>query len=212
MACENAIYFRCKSEVYLILLFLTRIITIFALSYETVYKPLIKDNMIQSFKLVENGTTKQFSIEIPTLSHPMLPFSYVDPRGVRPYVFHDFSRYVFEEAPDFPTDFQRLVQLANSSASYSRIERFKKALLNICDEHIKRCNRLVFSDLLMYVDCMGFACLATGEMNSSNVKSNYGKWAKMVVDQRGYYVKSSTHFGPGQFQGSQNQEDLLSCQ
>lgn len=168
--------------------------------------------MIQSFKLVENGTTKQFSYDIPTLSHPMLPFSYVDPRGVRPYVFHDFSRYVFEEAPDFPTDFQRFVQLANTSSSYSRIERFKNALLKICDEHIKRCNRLVFSDLLMYVDCMGFACLATGEMNSSTVKSNYGKWAKMVVDQRGYYVKSSTHFGPGQFQGSQNQEDLLSCQ
>ena len=167
--------------------------------------------MIQSFKLTENGVSRPYSCDIPTLSHPMLPFSYIDPRGIRPFVFHDFSRYVFEEAPDFPMDFQRFVQLANSSSAYTRIERFKDALLKICDEHIGRCQRLVFTDLLMYVDCMCFVCLACGEMNTGLIKNNYGKWAKMVVDKRGYYIKSSTHFGPGQFNGSQNQEDLLSC-
>lgn len=166
--------------------------------------------MLVTFKLYENGTYRQYSYDVPTLSNAFLPISYIDPRRIRPFTFHDFSNYTFEEAPDFNVDLQRLVQLANSSIKPKRIDRLKDSLCTVVSEHIKRCNRVLFNDLLMYVDCLGFICVATGEMESYDVSSEYPKWAKMLVDKYGSYVKCSTKFGPVPFKGSMNDRDLQS--
>ncbi len=167
--------------------------------------------MMPSFNLTENGISKKYFCYIPILSSPLLPVPYINPRDVRPDVFHNFFTYVFAEASGFQRVFNRFVQLANRSSAYTRIERFKEALVAICDEHIKRYQRLVFIDLLKYADIMGFVCSACGEMSADSIKANYGKWVKMVVDKRWDYIKSSTDLGPGQFSGSQNEADLLSC-
>ena len=84
--------------------------------------------MLVTFKLYENGIPRQYSYDVPTLSNAFLPISYIDPRRIRPFTFHDFSNYTFEEAPDFNVDLQRLVQLANSSIKPKRIDRLKKII------------------------------------------------------------------------------------
>lgn len=166
--------------------------------------------MLVSFKLYENGKYRQYSYDVPTLSNTLLPISYVDPRKIRPFTFHDFYYYPFEEAPDFNVDIQRLVQLINSSIKPQRINKFKDSLCTIVNEHIRRCNRVLFNDLLMYIDCLGYICLAIGEMTSYEVASEYPKWAKMLVDKYGTYVKCSSQFGPVAFNGSKNDQDLQS--
>ena len=164
-----------------------------------------------SFSLPVNGSIRYFSYEIDTIRSPFIPISYVDPRSFRPYVFHDFSIYVYEEVPSFNVDFQKMVRYANSSTKISTIDKLKDALKKIVDDHIRQCNRIIFNDLLMYVDCMAYMCLGSRIKTEYEVRQEYASWAKMIVDSKINYVQAAVKWGPTTYKGSQNEKDLLSA-
>lgn len=161
--------------------------------------------------LKDGWSTRNISMEIPILRHPFLPLPYVDSRWARPYVFHDISRYPLAETSDVQNDFTTLVNFANSSSKSTKIDRYKDGLLKTVDAHISRCGRILFCDLLMYVDCLAYLCYASDLMTEQQINSNYPSWVKFVVDSRKSSVMSSTRWGATSYSGSDNEQDLSSC-
>ena len=140
-----------------------------------------------------------------------MPIPYVDSRWARPFVFHNISLYPLAEANDVVNDFNRLVSLVNTSSLSAKIDRYKDGLLKIVDEHIARCGRLLFCDLLMYVDCLAYLCYASDLMTEEQIQLNYATWAKFIVNKRNNYIQCSTRWGATKFNGSENENDLNSC-
>jgi len=161
--------------------------------------------------LKEGSHSRAISVNLPIIQNPLLPSPLVDPRWARPFVFHDLTRYPFSEVNDVQNDFSTLVNYANSSSKSSQIERFKDGLLKTADTHIARCGRVLFCDLLMYVDCLAYLCYASDLMTEQQITNNYPSWVKFVVDSRRNSVMSSTRWGATNYSGSDNERDLSSC-
>lgn len=161
--------------------------------------------------LKDGWLSRPISVDVPVLRHPLLPVPYVDSRWARPYVFHDISQYPLSEVNDVQNDFATLVNFANSSTKTSKIDKYKEGLLKTVDAHISRCGRVLFCDLLMYVDCLAYLCYASDLMTEQQITSNYPSWAKFVVDNRRSYVMCSTRWGATNYSGSNNESDLNSC-
>lgn len=161
--------------------------------------------------LKEGTSSRHISMVVPIFTHPLLPLMYVDPRWARPNVFHNFADYVFAETNDVENDFNNLVDCVNRTSSGAVIDRYLAGLLAVVDNHIQRCGRLLFPDLLMYVDCMAYLCYASDLMTEREVNANYVKWLKFVVDKRRSYLYASSMFGPQPFAGSKNERDYISC-
>lgn len=164
-----------------------------------------------SATLKEGYTNRVISMEVPVVQSPFLPIPYVDSRWARPFVFRDVSMYPLAEANDVTTDFSKLVSYVNNSSTLIKIDRYKDGLLKVVDEHISRCGRLLFCDLLMYVDCLAYLCYASDLMSESQILNDYASWAKFIVDKRKSSIKCSTRWGAVDFVGSQNEKDLKSC-
>lgn len=168
--------------------------------------------MIIQAILQENSIAKRISLDIPVISNPMLPVTYSDPRWARPPVFHDFSYYVFAEANDVPKDFQRLVHLVNESSGMNKMDKYKQGLLKLIDEHINIYGRLLFPDLLMFIDCFSYLCYASDLMSEDLIRDNYASWVRYVVCKRKDFIRSSIWGGDEDFIGSKSEVDLLSVE
>ena len=164
-----------------------------------------------SANLKEGYTTRTISLDVPVVQSPFMPIPYVDSRWARPFVFHNISLYPLAEANDVTNDFNRLISLVNTSSLSAKIDRYKDGLLKIVDEHINRCGRLLFCDLLMYVDCLAYLCYASDLMTEGQIQQNYASWTKYIVDKRKNYIQCSTRWGSVNFNGSENERDLNSC-
>ena len=163
-----------------------------------------------SANLKDGYTSRVISMEVPTIQSPFLPIHYVDSRWARPFAFRDISLYPLTEANEVTNDFNKLVYYVNASTISIKIDRYKDGLLKVVDEHISRCGRLLFCDLLMYVDCLAYLCYASDLMTESQILNNYASWAKFIVDKRKNSIKCSTRWGAVDFIGSQNERDLNS--
>ena len=167
--------------------------------------------MTISATIEEGCSSRIISMEMPMFCHPLLPNSYVDPRWARPYVFHDITRYPFSEINDVQKDFQSLVSYVNTSFEITKIKKYKDGLLKIVDAHILKYGRIIFCDLLLYVDCLANLCYASDLMTESQIKKEYASWVKFVVDSKMHSIMSSTMWGPMKYLGSDNERDLKSC-
>ena len=161
--------------------------------------------------LKDGCKARSISMNVPTINHPVLPVTYVDSRWARPYVFHDIFNYPLSETTDVQQDFSNLVNYANLSLKRSNIERYLEGLLKIVDEHIYRCGRVLFCDLLMYVDCLSYLCFASNLMTEEQIKQNYPCWVKSIVESRKNSIKCSSKWDVTAYAGSYNEDDLNAC-
>jgi hypothetical protein len=164
-----------------------------------------------SANLRDGYTSRVISMEIPVIQNPLLPVPYVDSRWAHPYVFRNVALYPLAEVNDVVNDFNKLVSYVNTSSIAIKIDRYKDGLLKLIDAHIARCGRLLFCDLLMYIDCLAYLCYASDLMTESQILQNYASWAKFVVDKRKSSILCSTRWGAVSFIGSENERDLKSC-
>ena len=166
--------------------------------------------MILSATIKDGWSMRPISMDVPIIKHPLFPIPYVDSRWARPYVFHDVSRYPLAEMNDVQNDFRTLVNYANNSSKTSLIDKFKEGLLKTVDSHISRCGRVLFCDLLMYVDCLAYLCYASDLMTEQQITDNYASWVRFIVNSRRNSVMSSTRWGATNYAGSDNKRDLNS--
>ena len=161
--------------------------------------------------LRNGGHSRNISMNVPMFFNPLSPTPMVDSRWARPYVFRDIWTYPLTTPSVVQNDFSRLVYFVNQSGFSNTMDRYLEGLLNIVDEHIARCSRIIFCDLLMYVDCLAYLCYASDFMTEEQILENYASWAKFVVDLRKVNIKSSTTWGITSYDGSSNEEHLNSC-
>lgn len=166
--------------------------------------------MLISVTLKEGMRERLISLNMPTLTLPPLSVNYYDPRWARPFVFWDFSSYPFAEAAEAHNDFNTLVNYVNRSSKTPQIERFKEGLTKLIDAHITRAGRILFCDLLMYVDSFAFLCYASDLMTEEEVQSNYAQWVNFLVKTKRSYLQSSTKYFAIPYEGSQAESDLRS--
>ena len=164
-----------------------------------------------SANLKDGYTNRVISMEIPVIQNPLLPVPYVDSRWARPFVFRNVALYPLSEVNDVINDFNKLVSYVNASSIAIKIDRYKDGLLKLVDAHIARCGRLLFCDLLMYIDCLAYLCYASDLMTESQILQNYASWAKLIVDNRKNPILCSTRWGAVSFINSENERDLKSC-
>lgn len=164
-----------------------------------------------SASLKENGRFRKISVNVPVLQNPLIPVPLVDHKWARPHVFHDFSRYPFCQAQEVQNDFSNLVGNVNRSSKIHKLDRYKDGLLKTVENHIGRCGRILFCDLLMYVDCLAYLCFAVDLMSEAQINRIYASWVKYIVDMKRNYIMSSTRWGPTNYNGSDNEQDLNSC-
>lgn len=152
-------------------------------------------------------------MNVPMFSHPLnlMSESLIDSRWARPFVFRDISLYPLARAAEVNDDFNHLVDSVNQSMLIHRMDKYMDGLLRIVDNHIARCGRLLFCDLLMYVDCLAYLCYASDLMTESQIVTNYASWVKFIVELRKCNLFCSSFWGVTSFEGSFNETHLNSC-
>lgn len=100
-----------------------------------------------------------------------------------------------ESEMEFIHDCQNIVNKANSKPKYNIFSCFEQALSTVIDEHINRCGRLIFGDLLLYVDCFAYLLKSVGFMDA-DIKRYYPCVVKRIVDSKYQYVKESQTLMP----------------
>jgi hypothetical protein len=105
-----------------------------------------------------------------------------------------------ESIDEFISDCQKQV-IAMSSASNgdSAIDIHIAGLMAIVMNHLNRCGRLIFGDLLIYMDCFSYLLSADG-FSDDEIKKMYPRVARTIVELYPNYIKNTADLTP--FKGS----------
>ena len=95
-----------------------------------------------------------------------------------------------ETEAEFIQDCNNIVAKANANPDNDIMFCLGQAVVGITIEHINRCGRLLFQDLLIYVDCFAYLLKAIG-FNDTKIKHVYPNVVKQIVDGASDYVKDS---------------------
>ncbi len=146
------------------------------------------ETKIFSFNYSKNGQTKRLAFSAP-INRGMVQTSRFTPvellQPVNP-LFNGGSQY--EDEQEFISDCQKLIHLSTISQYDDLFGSNLEALFAILMGHIERFKRLLFNDLLTYIDCFSYILLAHG-YSEAQVKQMYPRVVKMAVEQLAYYLK-----------------------
>ena len=86
-----------------------------------------------------------------------------------------------ESIENFIDDCTNLLIAVNASDEEKLVDKYIGGLMALVMKHISRCGRLIFGDLLIYVDCFSLLLKAAG-INESQIRTIYPKVTKLIVD------------------------------
>lgn len=89
----------------------------------------------------------------------------------------------------------QIVAMDTSTSSDSKMDAHMGGLMAAVMNHLKRCGRLIFSDLLIYVDCFSYLLLADG-FSEEKIKNIYPRITKTIVDFYPDFVKNTINLAP----------------
>jgi len=95
-----------------------------------------------------------------------------------------------ESEYEFVNDCQNIVNKSNTIPDDDVFFCLGQGLMSVVSDHINRCGRLLFQDLLLYMDCFAYLLKATGYADSA-IKGAYPVVAKQIVEVTRQYVKDS---------------------
>lgn len=112
--------------------------------------------------------------------------------GYSPLLKRVVGSYIHgEKVEEFILDCKKLVLAVSISNEYSKIDRYKSGLISVVREHIDRCGRLIFGDLLIYVDCFSHILKADGYADIE-IQLLYPTITKMIADAFPESVKTDS--------------------
>lgn len=100
---------------------------------------------------------------------------------------------------EFINDCKNIVNKANTISNHDVSYCLTQSISYVAWQHINRCGRLMFQDLLLYVDCYSYLLKAAG-YSDSEIRRSYPIIARQLVDIYSQYVKDSHTLAP--FQGT----------
>jgi hypothetical protein len=102
-----------------------------------------------------------------------------------------------ETENEFIQDCQNIVNKSNTISDDDVFFCLGQGLMNVVSNHINRCGRLLFQDLLIYMDCFAYLLKAAGYADSE-IKRVYPIITKQIVDLTNQYIKDSHTLVPFQ--------------
>lgn len=91
---------------------------------------------------------------------------------------------------EFIQDCNNIVAKANANQDPDILFCLGQAVNGVMIDHINRCGRLLFQDMLLYMDCFSYLLKSVGYADLE-IKSIYPKIVKQIVDVAKNYVKDS---------------------
>lgn len=95
-----------------------------------------------------------------------------------------------ESEGEFVQDCQNIVNKSNEICDDDVMFCLGQGLFSVVTAHINRCGRLLFQDLLLYMDCFAYLLKAVGYAEA-DIKHAYLFITKKIVDITNQYVKDS---------------------
>lgn len=157
-------------------------------------------NKSYNFQMKVNGCTKTVPISVPYENGMVITSEFCPPQllatGAGPLPWLQTSPIHGESEQEFINDCQMQIQTINEiEGQYGTIDSHQKALSSVVVAHIRRCGRLLFQDLLIYIDIYYHLLKAAG-YSTTETKGNYALITKASVDSLAQYVKDSSTLCP----------------
>lgn len=100
-----------------------------------------------------------------------------------------------ESAAQFISDCQKQIIAMSISEESDKLYRHIGGLMAVVMEHIDRCGRLIFGDLLIYIDCFSLLLEADG-FSETEIRKMYPRITRSIVDQFADFVKATADLSP----------------
>lgn len=97
-----------------------------------------------------------------------------------------------EEVEEFFNDCTKQVIAMSMSNEEKIVDRHIAGLMAVVMDHIARHGRLIFGDLLIYVDCFSLLLKAAG-LSDYQIRTIYPKVTKLIVDFYPDYIKATAN-------------------
>lgn len=105
-----------------------------------------------------------------------------------------------ESIDEFISDCQKQVAIMDNTSSEDNILDIHIAgLMAVVMDHLSRCGRLIFGDLLIYMDCFSYLLSADG-FSDDEIKRMYPRVTRTIVELYPNYIKNTADLSP--FKGS----------
>lgn len=149
-------------------------------------------NYLFAFSAQVRGVPQRISFHLPVESGVVITNQY------RPDIIPLSSSIVGLQAGEaifeFQNDCENIINVAGNSTN-SGIDAFVDGLLDVVKSHINRCGRLIFGDLMIYVDCFAHIIKAIG-LPENEVKQCY--LIELAIITKGFlpYIKDEVTLAP----------------
>lgn len=152
-----------------------------------------------------NGQTRTFIVEVP-YQDGIVATSEFCPTQLLSDTVELIGAIRGETLDKFLDDCHRQLQgMAKLTEAKSEIDRHIGALMAVVMAHLSRNKRIVFGDLLIYVDCFSLLLKAAG-FDSDTIRAMYPHITKTIIEMYPDYVDSTPDGSP--FTGSRTEEIL----
>lgn len=146
------------------------------------------------------GDHKQLSFSAPIKNGHVITNKYCPESllsGDSPAIFRGLITSINgEEEKEFIQDCKtQISSMEDSEEEDSKLEVHMAALSDAVMLHVLRCRRLIFGDLLIYVDCFSYLLEADG-FSEQVIRRMYPRMTKAIVDAYPQYVKNSANLAP----------------
>lgn len=155
-------------------------------------------NKIYSFKILIGGRQNTYQFSAP-YENGFVVSNCFCPNELILNEFDAFLQFVIarngEIEKDFIRDCQSIIDIANYNHRDNTFSRFKQATTEVVRNHINQCGRVLFLDLLIYVDCMSYI-LKSLNYTDAFIRSKYPVVVKDIVEKYLDYVQDSYNLCP----------------
>ncbi len=105
-----------------------------------------------------------------------------------------------ESEAEFIADCQKqVIAMDMADSADTKLDRHIAGLMAVVMDHLSRCNRLIFGDLLIYMDCFSLLLEADG-FDDNEIRDIYPRVTRTIIELYPDYIKNTADLSP--FKGS----------
>lgn len=151
-----------------------------------------------SFPTIVCGQRKVFTFDAPTegqavITNRFCPKEFLVPRNS--FLYDAITPKNGEELHEFEQDCRNLADAMKKSKYNDVRDVFMDALASVVTAHVNRCGRLIFNDLLTYIDILCYFLYADGN-DEKIIKLNYPLYTNFFFENMPNSLKDSATLQP----------------
>ena len=145
------------------------------------------------------GQTRTYSVEVPVENGGIRTDKFC-PQDLLTGGVSIIAAINGESEEEFISDCQKqLIAMDMADAGASTVDRHIAGLMAVVMDHFSRCGRIIFGDLLIYMDCFSLLLEADG-FTEEEIRKIYPRVARTIVDLYPGHVFNTADLSP--FKGS----------